>query len=85
MEPFMELSRSKRRPSGPDTNGCAALTTSELAVVRLVTGGLTNKEAADRLFVSPHSVNGHLRHVFMKLRVNSRVVLARVAREYKMA
>jgi DNA-binding CsgD family transcriptional regulator len=65
----------------PETRGWAALTTSELAVVRLVADGLTNREAADRLFVSPHTVNSHLRHVFTKLGINSRVELARYAHE----
>ena len=46
------------------------MTGSELAVARLVAQGLTNREVAERLFISPHTVSGHLRHVFMKLRVN---------------
>jgi DNA-binding CsgD family transcriptional regulator/tetratricopeptide (TPR) repeat protein len=61
----------------PDA-GWAALTDSELAVVRLITQGLTNRETAVRLFVSPHTVNSHLRHAFTKLGVNSRLELARV-------
>ena len=69
----------------PETNGWAALTNAELAVVRLVTEGLTNREAADRLFVSPHTVNSHLRHVFTKLGINSRVELARIARDVQPA
>jgi DNA-binding CsgD family transcriptional regulator/tetratricopeptide (TPR) repeat protein len=57
--------------------GWAALTDSELAVVRLIAVGLTNRETAVRLFVSPHTVNSHLRHAFTKLGVNSRLELAR--------
>lgn len=53
-----------------------ALTTAELAVARLVADGRTNREVADRLFLSPHTVNSHLRHVFTKLGINSRVDLA---------
>jgi DNA-binding CsgD family transcriptional regulator len=59
--------------------GWAAMTDSELAVARLVAEGLTNREAAERLFVSHHTVSAHLRHVFAKLDVNSRIELARVA------
>jgi DNA-binding CsgD family transcriptional regulator len=59
--------------------GWAAMTDSELAVARLVAQGLTNREVAERLFVSPHTVSGHLRHVFAKLDVNSRVELTRLA------
>jgi len=69
----------------PETHGWAALTTAELSVARLVAEGLTNREVADRLFVSPHTVNSHLRHVFTKLGINSRVELARIAGEYEMA
>src|SRR3989441_5097267 len=65
----------------PETSGWAALTTSERTVAQLVAEGLTNREVAERLFVSPHTVNSHLRHVFAKLGINSRVELARLARD----
>jgi DNA-binding CsgD family transcriptional regulator/tetratricopeptide (TPR) repeat protein len=69
----------------PETNGWAAMTEAELTVARLVAEGLTNREVADRLFVSPHTVNSHLRHVFSKLGINSRVELARLSRDHEMA
>jgi DNA-binding CsgD family transcriptional regulator len=69
----------------PETSGWAALTAAELAVVRLVAEGLTNREVAERLFVSAHTVSSHLRHVFSKLGINSRVELARLAHDYEMA
>ena len=61
--------------------GWAAMTKSELAVADLVANGLTNREIAERLFVSPHTVNTHLRHVFAKLQVHSRVDLTRLSTE----
>jgi DNA-binding CsgD family transcriptional regulator len=61
--------------------GWAAMTKSELAVAQLVATGLTNREIAERLFVSPHTVNTHLRQVFAKLEVKSRVDLTRLATE----
>jgi DNA-binding CsgD family transcriptional regulator len=64
------------------TVGWAALTCSELAVVRLVADSLTNREVAERLYVSPHTVNGYLRHAFDKLGINSRVALSRIAAEH---
>jgi DNA-binding CsgD family transcriptional regulator len=66
---------SPQRPG----RGWAAMTDSELAVARLVADGLSNREVAERLFVSHHTVNSHLRHVFGKLDVNSRVELTRLA------
>jgi DNA-binding CsgD family transcriptional regulator/DNA-binding Lrp family transcriptional regulator len=61
--------------------GWAAMTKSELAVAQLVADGLTNREVAERLFVSPHTVNTHLRQVFAKLQVHSRVDLTRLSTE----
>ncbi|MDN3027013.1 LuxR family transcriptional regulator [Streptomyces sp. S.PB5] len=58
--------------------GWRGLTPAELGVVRLIAHGATNREAAQRLFLSPHTVNTHLRHAFTKLEVRSRVQLARL-------
>ena len=69
----------------PETTGWAAMTPAEVTVARLVAEGLTNRQVAERLFLSPHTVNSHLRHVFSKLGINSRVELARIARDYEMA
>jgi DNA-binding CsgD family transcriptional regulator len=44
----------------------------------LVAEGLTNGAVARRLYISPHTVNTHLRHVFAKLDISSRVALAAV-------
>ena len=61
------------------------LTHAERAVVELVAGGLTNRAAADQLFVSPHTVSMHLRHVFTKLGITSRVELTRILLERRFA
>jgi len=63
-------------------NGWAAMTDSELAVARLVAQGLTNREVAEQLFVSPHTVSSHLRSVFAKLEITSRLALTRIAAEH---
>ena len=60
-------------------SGWAALTDSEVEVARLAAEGLTNREAAARLFVSHHTISGHLRSIYLKLGVSSRVELTRVA------
>lgn len=65
----------------PET-GWEGLTDSELAVVGLVAEGMTNRQVAGQLYVSPHTVNAHLRHAFSKLDINSRVELARLAIEH---
>ncbi|MCG8965232.1 LuxR C-terminal-related transcriptional regulator [Streptomyces sp. CL12-4] len=71
--------------AAPDA-GWRGLTRSEFGVVRLVALGATNREAAQRLFLSPHTVDTHLRHAFEKVGVRSRVQLARLyAREVESA
>jgi DNA-binding CsgD family transcriptional regulator len=62
--------------------GWEALTESELEVVRLIAHGLTNRETAERLYVSPHTIGAHLRRAFTKLDINSRVELTRIALEH---
>jgi DNA-binding CsgD family transcriptional regulator len=62
--------------------GWESLTDAELEVARLAAAGYTNRGIADRLFVSPHTVNTHLRHVFDKLEIRSRVDLTRIAERH---
>ena len=65
---------SRRRPA----EGWESLTATERAVSLLVAEGLTNGAVARRMYISPHTVNTHLRHVFAKLGVSNRVALAAV-------
>ncbi len=58
--------------------GWESLTGTERSVALLVAEGLTNREAADRLFLSPHTVDFHLRSVFRKFGTKSRVHLTRL-------
>jgi DNA-binding NarL/FixJ family response regulator len=54
------------------------LTPQELQVARMVAEGLSNKEVAAQLFLSPRTIDAHLRRVFAKLEITSRTQLARV-------
>jgi predicted ATPase/class 3 adenylate cyclase/DNA-binding CsgD family transcriptional regulator len=65
----------RKRP----TTGWASLTSTELAVVGLVSEGLANKDIAARLFVSPRTVQTHLTHIYTKLGLTSRLQLAQQA------
>jgi DNA-binding CsgD family transcriptional regulator len=58
--------------------GWAGLSDSEAGVGRLVVQGLTNRQVASQLFVSQHTVDAHLRKVFAKLGVRSRLELTRL-------
>ncbi|WP_165495172.1 LuxR C-terminal-related transcriptional regulator [Actinomadura roseirufa] len=65
---------NRRRPA----SGWAGLTGTEQRVSLLVAQGLTNQRIADRLFISVHTVAYHLRQVYRKLGIGSRVELTRL-------
>ena len=63
-----------RRPA----YGWASLTSSERSVATVIAEGATNREAAARLFLSRHTIDFHLRQIFRKLGISSRVALTRL-------
>jgi DNA-binding CsgD family transcriptional regulator len=63
--------RQRRDPSTIDE-----LTPQELHIAMLLTGGKTTRETAAALFLSPKTVEYHLRHVYQKLGIHSREELA---------
>ena len=58
-------------------SGWGSLTDTERTVAGLVAEGLTNPQVAARMFLSRHTVDFHLRQIFRKLQVASRVELTR--------
>jgi DNA-binding CsgD family transcriptional regulator len=80
-ELWAERARQELRASGEtarrrDTGDAPTLTPSERQIAALVREGLSNREIAARLFVSPRTVDFHLRNVFAKVGVASRGELA---------
>lgn len=69
----------RNHTAGPQ--GLGNLTESERKLIPLVVEGLTNRAIADQLYVSVHTVNTHMKHIFTKLGINSRVELTRLAIE----
>jgi DNA-binding NarL/FixJ family response regulator len=67
----------RTRPGKADATGLESLTGRELQVARLVVDRKTNPEIAADLFLSQKTVETHLRNIFRKLDVSSRVELAR--------
>jgi DNA-binding CsgD family transcriptional regulator/tetratricopeptide (TPR) repeat protein len=63
-------------------SGWNSLTGTERSVAELVAQGRTNPQVADQMFISPHTVKFHLRQVFRKLGIGSRVELARLTAEH---
>jgi DNA-binding CsgD family transcriptional regulator len=70
------LGRIGGRPPGAD-----GLTPTEFKVAELVAQGLRNQEVAAAMFVTPKTVEFHLRNVFRKLGVRSRAELARTFKD----
>jgi DNA-binding CsgD family transcriptional regulator len=77
-----ERARAELRATGEtarrrDPSTIDQLTPQELQIARLVASGLANKQVAAQLFLSPRTVDAHLRKVFTKLGLTSRTQLAR--------
>jgi DNA-binding CsgD family transcriptional regulator len=76
-----EVADSDRRPLNAASAGAhtpdpwPSLTASELRIAGFVAKGLINRDIAQRLFVSPHTVDAHLKHMYTKLGIHSRVEL----------
>jgi DNA-binding CsgD family transcriptional regulator len=75
--------RRRHWRTSPDraVDGWESLTDSECAVAELIAEGLTNRQAADRMYISTHTIAHHLRQAFRKLSIGSRVELARIVVE----
>jgi DNA-binding CsgD family transcriptional regulator len=81
---WAERGRAELRASGEtarrrDPSTLDMLTPQELQIARFVTAGSTNKEVAAQLFLSPRTIDFHLRNVFTKLGIRSRHELHRFA------
>src|SRR5262249_21617178 len=81
--PWAERARSELRATGetarkrgPSTYD--QLTHKEIQIARLVAEGMSNKDVAAQLFLSPRTLDSHLRHVLSQLGLTSRTQLARL-------
>src|SRR5262249_23630596 len=81
--PWADRARAELRAAGEkaderDPSLLVQLTPQEQQVVRFVGQGLSNKEVAAQLFLSPRTIEYHLRKVFVKLGISSRAELVRL-------
>jgi DNA-binding CsgD family transcriptional regulator len=82
--PWAEHARAELLATGEtarkrDVSTVTELTPQELQIARLVAGGATNRTIAAQLFLSPRTVDYHLRKVFSKLGLSSRHELVRLS------
>ena len=80
--PWADRARAELAASGEtlrrrDPSTIDELTPQELQIAMLLAGGKTTREAAAALFLSPKTIEYHLRHVYLKLGINSREELRR--------
>jgi DNA-binding CsgD family transcriptional regulator len=80
--PWENRARAELRATGEtarkrEPSTLTQLTPQQLQIVRLVAEGATNKDVAAQLFLSPRTVDHHLRNVFAKLGISSRAELIR--------
>jgi DNA-binding CsgD family transcriptional regulator/tetratricopeptide (TPR) repeat protein len=80
---WAERARGELRATGEtarkrDASTIDDLTPQELRIASLVAAGASNRDVAAQIFVSPKTVEYHLRKVFLKLGVASRIELARI-------
>jgi ATP/maltotriose-dependent transcriptional regulator MalT len=71
--------RVKRRAKAPRSagSGLESLTERELEIARLTVARMTNREIGQRLFLSEKTIETHMRNIFFKLGVSSRIEVAR--------
>jgi len=80
-QPWAEQARTELAATGEtvrrrDPSTVDELTPQELQIALLLAGGKTTREAAASLFLSPKTIEYHLRHVYQKLDIHSREELA---------
>jgi DNA-binding CsgD family transcriptional regulator len=83
LPPWEERARGELRASGEtarrrDPSTRDQLTPQELQIAHLVAEGMTNREIGTQLYLSPRTIDYHLRKVFAKLQIASRGDLARI-------
>ena len=67
-EPIAPASRRQQHPGG--------LSGREVEVLRLAAKGLTTRQIADRLYISPKTADHHIQHVYTKIGVSTRAAAA---------
>jgi DNA-binding CsgD family transcriptional regulator len=81
--PRYPLAKVRARRADTASDPWRSLTDAELRIAELVAGGLTNRNIADYLNVSPHTIDAHLKHTYIKLGIHSRVELTVLALQHR--
>src|SRR5439155_1732433 len=89
MTPEQALAARGQKPAPPPSTTVtpsptypAGLTAREVEVLRLLAGGLTDLQIAEKLVLSPHTVHAHISSIYSKLSITSRSAATRYAIEH---
>ncbi len=91
MTPEQALGAQGQKPAPTSTTTAtpptypAGLTAREMEVLRLVAGGLTDVQVAEKLILSPRTVHAHISSIYSKLGVTSRSAATRYVIEHHLA
>ncbi|NUQ99865.1 MAG: helix-turn-helix transcriptional regulator, partial [Streptomyces sp.] len=77
---LVDATAHQRQPA--PAGDAQALTDMEHTIADFVARGLTNRQVAQRVHLSPHTVNYYLRRIYGKLGIRSRVALARYVHDH---
>ena len=78
------LAAAGQRAAPSPSTWPAGLTAREVEVLRLIARGRSNREVAERLFISPKTVGRHVENVYVKIGVSSRAAAAVFAMEHRL-
>lgn len=82
-DPVRQYPLARLRPGRVDEgNEWLSLTGAEVRIAELVACGMSNRATAEELVVSPHTVDAHLKHMYVKLGIHSRVELTVLALQH---
>lgn len=79
-----EMLHNRQQKSENRENGLSSLTEREMEVLKMIAGEMTNQEVADKLFISPKTVETHRKNLMKKIGVNNTLGVYKYAVKHKL-
>ena len=81
---FFSVDINNNAVQTPTDDEPPTLTRREKEILKLIAGGMTNNEIAEKIFVSPYTVDTHRKNLLSNFEVNNTAMLIRKAADYRM-